>query len=389
VCFVPTCSVAPESLARPDDYKKVLNLTGVLCRIACRSLTHINWEYVAVHTIKNVHQLPMMPSWSSRRSRPSSFEEDYFMRVYYDRGVDTNLIKDPARAWQFVMGAVCAIAAVTIWAGWLVMMRLGLTANLTAFDLTALRFVVAGVVLLPIVLRRGLALNRLGSPGFIAVVIGAGAPVPLLVGAGLSFAPVAHASVLTYGIAPLIVACLAAVALKERLVPIRKTGLVLVGLGGLMIGGLGISSFGGRQSIGHLLFLTAACLWACYAVAIRRARLDGLHAAAIAAVVSLLVYFPLYVTFVDNRLLEVSSTILVGQAFYQGVVTAAVSLALFGRSIMLLGASKAAAFVALTPVMAAVMAIPALGEWPTSIDWLAIGMITAGVYLASGAPVPR
>jgi transposase-like protein len=37
---------------------------------------------------------------------------------------------------------------------------------------------------------------------------------------------------------------------------------------------------------------------------------------------------------------------------------------------------------------AALMAIPALGEWPTSIDWLAIGMITAGVYLASGAPAP-
>jgi drug/metabolite transporter (DMT)-like permease len=97
----------------------------------------------------------------------------------------------------------------------------------------------------------------------------------------------------------------------------------------------------------------------------------------------------LYLIFTDNRLLEVSSTELVGQAFYQGVVTAAVSLALFGRSIMLLGASKAAACVALAPVMAALMAIPALGEWPTSIDWLAIGMITAGVYFASGAPVPR
>jgi drug/metabolite transporter (DMT)-like permease len=93
--------------------------------------------------------------------------------------------------------------------------------------------------------------------------------------------------------------------------------------------------------------------------------------------------------FIDNRLLEVSLADLVGQAFYQGVVTATVSLALFGRSIMLLGASKAAAFVALVPVMAALMAIPALGEWPTSIDWLAIGMITAGVYLASGAPVPE
>jgi drug/metabolite transporter (DMT)-like permease len=338
---------------------------------------------------KKRSQFSVVTKWLGLSRPTSSLEESTSMCVDYDRYVDTNLIKDPVSARQFVIGAICAIAAVAIWAGWLVMMRLGLTANLTAFDLTALRFVVAGVVLLPIVLRRGLALNRLGWSGFIAVVIGVGAPVPLLIGAGLSFAPVAHASVLTYGIAPLIVACLAAVALKERVAPIRKAGLVLVGLGGLMIGGLGISSFGGRQSIGHLLFLSAAGLWACYAVAIRRARLDGLHAAAIAAVVSLPVYFPLYLIFTDNRLLEVSSTELVGQAFYQGVVTAAVSLALFGRSIMLLGASKAAACVALAPVMAALMAIPALGEWPTSIDWLAIGMITAGVYLASGAPVPR
>ncbi len=71
------------------------------------------------------------------------------------------------------------------------------------------------------------------------------------------------------------------------------------------------------------------------------------------------------------------------------VVAATISLALFGRSITLLGASKAAAFVALVPVMAALMAIPALGECPNSLDWLAIGMITAGLYLASGAPVPR
>jgi drug/metabolite transporter (DMT)-like permease len=310
------------------------------------------------------------------------------MRIYYDRDVDTNLIKDRASAGQFVIGAVCAVAAVAIWAGWLVMMRLGVTTTLTAFDLTALRYAVAGVVLLPVVLRRGFAFNRLGWSGFTALVIGAGAPVPLLVGAGLSFAPVADASVLTYGIAPLIIASLAAVVFKERLVPIRKAGLVLVGLGGLVVGGLGISSFGGRQSIGHLLFLTADCLWACYMMAIRRTRLDGLHAAAIAAVVSLLVYLPLYLTFVDSSLLEVSAADLAGQALYQGVVTAAVSLALFGRSIMLLGASKAAAFVALTPVMAALIAIPALGEWPTAIDWLAIGMITAGVYLASGAPVP-
>src|SRR6266481_3314227 len=153
--------------------------------------------------------MPREPPSAGPLSRPSSFEGRLFMSVYYDRDVDTNLIKDPAPACQFVIGAVCATAAVAIWAGWLVMMRVGVNTTLTAFDLTALRFGVAGVVLLPVVLRRGLALNRLGWPGFTAVVIGAGAPVQLLVGAGLSFAPVAHASVLSYGISPLIVAGLA------------------------------------------------------------------------------------------------------------------------------------------------------------------------------------
>jgi drug/metabolite transporter (DMT)-like permease len=342
------------------------------------------WRFIHLKTVTRSSDAVVV--WPFDRS--SSFEGSISMRVAYDRGVDTNLIKDLASARQFVVGAACATAAVIIWAGWLVMVRVGVTTTLTAFDLTALRFAVAGVVLSPVVLRRGLAFDRLGWLGLTAVVIGAGAPVPLLVGAGLSFAPVAHASVLTYGIAPLIGACVAGIALKERLGPIRKAGLVLLGLGALVIGGLGISNFDERQSIGDLLFLTADCLWACYMVAIRRTRLDGLHAAAIAAVVSLAVYFPLYLTFIDNRLLDLSLANLVGQAFYQGVVTAAVSLALFGRSIMLLGASKAAAFVALAPVIAALIAIPALGEWPTALDWLAIGMITAGVYLASGAPVP-
>jgi drug/metabolite transporter (DMT)-like permease len=35
------------------------------------------------------------------------------------------------------------------------------------------------------------------------------------------------------------------------------------------------------------------------------------------------------------------------------------------------------------------MAIPILGEWPTLIDWVAIMLISIGVYVVSGGPVPR
>jgi hypothetical protein len=162
----------------------------------------------------------------------------------------------------------------------------------SAPDLIALRFAIAGPVLLPVVIRRGLAIDRLGWPGFIAVVFGAGAPQVLVVGAGLLFAPVAHAGALYQGVVPLAVACLASVVLKERLTAVRKIGLSFVLIGAFMIGGIGVSSLGGRQTIGHLLFLAAAGMVAGYTVAIRRAHIDGLHAAAIAAVASLIFYLP-------------------------------------------------------------------------------------------------
>jgi drug/metabolite transporter (DMT)-like permease len=294
----------------------------------------------------------------------------------------------PPTVGQFIIGASCAIVAVSIWAGWLVVMRLGVTTRLSAPDLTTLRFATAGLVLLPVVLRHGFAIDHLGWTGFAAIVFGGGAPVALVIGAALQFAPVAHAGALYQGTVPLAVACVAAIVLKERIATIRKAGLVFVVCGGSMIAGLGLSSFGGRQSIGHLLFLLASFMTACYTVAIRRTGIDGLHAAAIAAVVSLLLYLPVYFAFFENGLFGLPISDLVLQALYQGVLTAAISLALYGRAIHLLGASNAAAFVALGPIMAALMAIPVLGEWPSRNASTAILIISTGVYLASGRPLP-
>jgi len=62
------------------------------------------------------------------------------------------------------------------------MMRLGVTTRLSAPDLTALRFAIGGPLLLPVVLRHGLAVDRLGWWSFAAIVTGAGAPVALLIG---------------------------------------------------------------------------------------------------------------------------------------------------------------------------------------------------------------
>ena len=53
-----------------------------------------------------------------------------------------------------------------------------------------------------------------------------------------------------------------------------------------------------------------------------------------------------------------------------------------------------AELVALQPVktrirqIAALLAIPILQEWPSLTDWIGIAVISAGVYLASGGPLP-
>ena len=72
----------------------------------------------------------------------------------------------------------------------------------------------------------------------------------------------------------------------------------------------------------------------------------------------------------------------------QGLLTAIVALLLYGRMVAILGASRGAAFVALTPAMTALMAIPVLGEWPSTLDGMAIALSSAGVYVVSGGPLP-
>jgi len=288
----------------------------------------------------------------------------------------------------FVRGALYGLSAVSIWAAFIVVSRLGVRTSLTPWDIAAIRFGTAGVLLLPYLINKGLALDRLGWIGLAAISVGCGAPMVLLVNAGLLFAPAAHGGALFPGVMPLMVAVLAATILKEAFTLQKNVGLVLIVLGAAMIvwatGGL----LGTRQNIGHAMFLFAGLAWAAYTVAMRHARLDGLHAAAIAAVASLIFYVPIYAALSRGSLFKAPAADVALQAVVQGILTAIVALLLYGRMVSILGATAGAAFVALTPATTALLAIPVLGEWPSATDWIAITVISVGVYLLSGGPLP-
>jgi len=289
----------------------------------------------------------------------------------------------------YLRGAIYGLAAVCIWGAFIVVSRLGVRTSLTPWDIVAIRFSVAGVLLAPYLVNRGLALDRLGWTGLTAIIAGCGAPMVLLVNVGLLFAPAAHGGALFPGVMPLMVAVLASMILKEPFNVRKKIGFVLIVLGAMgIVWGSG-GTIGTMQNIGHALFLLAGLGWAGYTVAMRSARLDGLHAAAIAAVGSLVLYLPVYAYYAGASVLKAPLFDIGLQAFVQGLLTAIVALLLYGRMVSLLGATGGAAFVALTPVVTGLMAIPVLGEWPMTTDWIAIVLISGGVYVVSGGPLPR
>jgi drug/metabolite transporter (DMT)-like permease len=295
----------------------------------------------------------------------------------------------PPTTAAYARGALCGLAAVSIWSGGIVAVGLGLRTSLSPWDIAAIRFAVAGLLLLPYAWSKGFALERLGWSGLAAIVVGGGAPI-LLSNIGLLFAPAAHAGALYPGVMPLMVALLAAILLGEAFTAAKRLGFALIVPGACVIAWLSGGTIGSQQNIGHAFFLGSGVAFAFYTVALRLARLDGLHAAAIAAVGGLALYLPAYWVVVGTTGIEKAAwTDVALQAFVQGILTAMISYLLYGRAVSILGASSGAAFAALCPAMTALMAIPILGEWPGAIDWAAIIAISVGVYIVSGGPLPR
>jgi drug/metabolite transporter (DMT)-like permease len=281
--------------------------------------------------------------------------------------------------------------AVTIWAGWMVTTRLGVLApgadRLSAWDITALRFLVAGLLLCPVVLRRGFAWRRLGPVWFAVLVAGAGAPYVVVVTWGLTFAPAAHGGALLPGTMPTFVAVLSVALLRDRLDRGQVVGLALTltGAGALLGSEIARAGLSDAQPIGDALFLLAAFLWACSTLAMKRGGLTPLHGTAVVAVASLILYLPPYLVLAGGHALALPLAESAFHGFYQGVMTSVVSLIAYMRGIALLGPARGSAFSALVPVLAAVLAIPLLGEWPTPMTWVAVTLTAAGVVLASGA----
>jgi drug/metabolite transporter (DMT)-like permease len=304
------------------------------------------------------------------------------------------LAAGPARAHQLirphvanrnlVLGVASGLLVAVCWAGWVVATRFGVTAHLGPYDVAFLRYLVGSLLLAPVLFREGLGIRRIGGGRTLLLVSGAGLPFLLVASTGMTFAPASDAGAVMVGTMPVFVAVFSALISKERFDMLRVAGFaaVIAGIVGLAAHGLFTLDSGAWR--GHLLFLLAGAMFATYTVTFRRTGIGPWHAAAIVNVYSLVIIAPAYLALSGMHLLHAPAAEVMTQAVMQGVVAGIVALFFFGEAVRRLGASRAAVLGALTPVLAALLAIPLLGEYPTRLTWVAIVIVCAGVVVASG-----
>lgn len=273
-------------------------------------------------------------------------------------------------------GLFWAVVAIAVWSGSLVMLRFGVTTNLNAYDLTAIRFGVAAVILAPVIVRRGFAVEQLGAGGLVLLVSGFGAPYILLVSLALKTAPAAAAGSLNPGVLAVASVFLGWAILGDRVGLVRLFGVAMI-----LAGAAVVPDMTNSVPIGSLILIGTGIMWAVYALIVRRAGIPALHATAIVAVGSAVLYLPIYLMILPRQIVAAPLPDVLAQAGFQGVLVSVLAVYAFNRSSELLGPIAGAALPALIPLVTVGLGLLVLGEPAGTREMQAAGLTGAGVAL--------
>ncbi len=278
--------------------------------------------------------------------------------------------------WAAIMGAVA------IYAGNFVISRYAVKAEIGVNDMVALRFSVAGIVMLPLLFHYGVrGFSGIGLRRGLILTAFAGPPFALIMIWGLSFAPVAHGAAIVSAMIPI------SSAIGSSLVTGLKIPRAKIVLFGVIFAGLGmVSGFSGSASpsvlFGDFLFFVCGIMWGVYSVILRQWQLAPMPVTIVVSMLSLL-YLPVYFLLFTPDFGSATFGQLAFLAFYQGILASIVSLLLFSVAVQNLGPQRATLGNATVPIFATILAVPILGELPSPVQWLGIALVVGSVILAA------
>jgi drug/metabolite transporter (DMT)-like permease len=279
-------------------------------------------------------------------------------------------------------GLIAAFFTICIWTGFILVSRHGGKSVLTGWDVTALRFGVGALIAL-------FFLPRVALPPYKVILLfsvfgGVGYAVAVYV--AFRLAPAAHAAVLLPGALPFTTAVIAWLWLRQKPSPSQRIALMLVFFGIALTAADTLSRgahLTGMQMLGDLLFLCGSSSWAVFTLLLRRYPAPPLAAAVSTTLGSAIVYLPIWWLFLPSTLDQAPAAEIAMQAIYQGVLVVFVAMMLYTFAVRRLGAQTVALLMAIVPGLAAVAAVPVLGEPLSMLTLAGLGAVTAGALLGA------
>jgi drug/metabolite transporter (DMT)-like permease len=290
--------------------------------------------------------------------------------------------RPPATARLDLVGILCGVGAALFWAIGFVAARHGIAAGFSPVDIVLHRFVWAGLVFLPVVARDGLGdLGGVGLGRGVALTLLGGPPLALFSYAGFLFVPLAHGGVIQPSCAALGGLLLATLVLKEKLPIQRALGALVIVAGLAVIGAEALATIGTHGLVGDLSFVTAGTLFAVFATLLRRWRIAPMRAVAVTSVVSLVDVPIIWLLFGFERMIGLGLVENLVQLVAQGLFAGAGATYLFTRSVVLLGAGRAAVFPSLVPGFTLLIGFLVLGEVPSLAQLVGFAIVLVGFRL--------
>jgi drug/metabolite transporter (DMT)-like permease len=290
--------------------------------------------------------------------------------------------RSPATARLDLVGILCGVGAALFWAIGFVAARRGIAAGFSPVDIVFHRFAWAGLVFLPVVARDGLRdLGGVGLARGVTLTLLGGPPLALFSYAGFLFVPLAHGGVIQPSCAALGGILLATLVLKEKLPMARALGALVIVAGLAVIGAEALATIGTHGLVGDLSFVTAGTLFAVFATLLRRWRIAPMRAVAVTSVVSLIGVPIIWLLFGFERMIGLGLVENLVQLVAQGLFAGAGATYLFTRSVVLLGAGRAAVFPSLVPGFTLLIGFLVLGEVPSLAQLVGFAIVLVGFQL--------
>ena len=281
-----------------------------------------------------------------------------------------------------IAGIACGIGAALFWAVGFVAARHGILVGFSPADIVLHRFVWAGFAFLPLIARAGLA--DLGSVGWgrgILLTIIGGPPFSHLSYAGFLLVPLAHGAVIQPSCAAIGGLLLATAVLGEKLPAQRAAGAAVIVIGLVVIGGEALATIGTHGLLGDFAFASAGLLFATFSVLLRLWHITPMRAVMATSVVALVDLPVQWLAFGFERMIALGLYENLIQAVAQGIFAGAGAVYLFTRSVVTLGAGRAAVFPSLVPGFTLLIGFLALGEVPGLAELAGFAIVLIGFRL--------